>query len=126
MGAVNSSTECVLLRCSLSFCRRLLIGEALSLGLAGGFSLLGAAWRGGFCRCSEEAYASGCTNLSAALGNHNAARNLAALAADTGESRRELPAGSDVSPDLLAGPAVAPPREEPARTQRHHREVVAR
>ena len=43
--------------------------------------------------------------------DHNAARNLAALAADTGELRREQPDGSDVRPVVLACPAVAPPRE---------------
>ena len=59
--------------------------------------------------------------------DHNAALNLAALAtADTGELRRELPDGSDVRPDVLARPAVAPPREESCGTQRHRREVVAR
>lgn len=59
--------------------------------------------------------------------DENAAKNLAALAvADTGESRRELPDGSDVRPDVLARPAVAPPREESLRTQSHHREVMAR
>lgn len=59
--------------------------------------------------------------------DHNAALNLAALAAaDTGELRREQPDGSDVRPDVLARPAVAPPREEPSRTQRHPREAVAR
>jgi putative transposase len=58
--------------------------------------------------------------------DHNAARNLAALAADTGELRRELPDGSDVRPGVLVRPAVAPPREESTRTQRHRREAVAR
>ncbi len=58
--------------------------------------------------------------------DENAARNLAALAADTGELRRELPDGSNVRPVVLARSAVAPPREESTTTQRHHREVVAR
>ncbi|MBL8927534.1 MAG: transposase [Pseudonocardia sp.] len=58
--------------------------------------------------------------------DENAARNLAALAvADTRESRGEQPDGSDVRPDVLARPAVAPPREESSRTQRRHREVAA-
>lgn len=59
--------------------------------------------------------------------DENAARNLAALAAaDTRELRGEQPDGSDVRPDVLARPAVAPPREESVRTQRHRREAVAR
>ena len=59
--------------------------------------------------------------------DENAARNLAALAAaDTGESRREQPDGSDVRPDVLARPAVAPPREESSRTQCRRREAMAR
>jgi putative transposase len=58
--------------------------------------------------------------------DHNAALNLAALAADTGELRRELPDGSDVRPVVLAHPAVAPPREGRASGQRHRREAVAR
>ncbi len=58
--------------------------------------------------------------------DHNAACNLAALAADTGELRRELLDGSGVRPGVRARPAVAPPREESITTQRHHREAVAR
>jgi len=59
--------------------------------------------------------------------DHNAALNLAALAAaDTRESRGEQPDGTDVRRDRLAGAAVGLPREESVRTQRHHREVVAR
>ena len=58
--------------------------------------------------------------------DHNAARNLAALAADTGELRREQPDGSDVRPVVLACPAVAPPREGRESGQRHRREAVAR
>lgn len=58
--------------------------------------------------------------------DHNAALNLAALAADTRELRGELPDGSDVRPDRLAGSAVAPPREESFATQCHRREVVTR
>jgi putative transposase len=56
----------------------------------------------------------------------NAARNLAAIAADTGELRRELPDGSGVRPVACARPAVASPREESITTQRHLREAVAR
>lgn len=56
--------------------------------------------------------------------DENAARNLAALAADTRELRGELSDGSDVRPVQLAGPAVAPPREESIKTQRHRREAV--
>jgi putative transposase len=58
--------------------------------------------------------------------DHNAASNLAALAADTGELRRELLDGSGVRPGVRAPPAVASPREESTTTQRHHREAVAR
>ena len=58
--------------------------------------------------------------------DENAARNLAALAADTAQLVRELPDGSDVRPVVLARPAVAPPREESCGTQRHRREAVAR
>ena len=58
--------------------------------------------------------------------DHNAASNLAALAADTGELRRELLDGSGVRPGVRARPAVASPREESTTTQRHHREAVAR
>ncbi len=58
--------------------------------------------------------------------DHNAARNLVALAADTGELRRELPDGSDVRPVVLARPAVAPPREESIKTQCRLREEVTR
>jgi len=56
----------------------------------------------------------------------NAALKLAALAADTGELRRELPDGSDVRPVVLARPAVAPPREESITTQRRLREEATR
>ncbi|MDN5860778.1 MAG: IS607 family element RNA-guided endonuclease TnpB [Pseudonocardia sp.] len=59
--------------------------------------------------------------------DHNAALNLAALAAaDTGELRREQPDRTDVRPAQHAGRAVGPLREESSRTQRHHREAVAR
>lgn len=59
--------------------------------------------------------------------DENAARNLAALAAvDTAQLVREQPDGTDVRRDRLAGAAVGLPREESVRTQRHHREVVAR
>jgi putative transposase len=43
--------------------------------------------------------------------DENAARNLAAKAANTGELRREQPDGSNVRPEVLAPPAVALPRE---------------
>jgi putative transposase len=56
----------------------------------------------------------------------NAALNLAALAAGTGEFRRELPDGSDVRPGVSARPAVAPPREDRVSGQRHRREAAAR
>ena len=55
----------------------------------------------------------------------NAAVNLAALAADTGESRREQTDGTDGRPAALAREAVGLPREEP-RAQRHCREAVTR
>jgi putative transposase len=74
---------------------------------------------------SERTYV--CTACGLVLDrDHNAALNLAALAADTGELRRELPDGSDVRPVVLARPAVAPPREDRASGQRHRREAVAR
>jgi putative transposase len=74
---------------------------------------------------SERTYV--CTLCGLVLDrDHNAARNLAALAADTGESRRELPDGSDVRPVVHARPAVAPPREDRVSGQRHRRETVAR
>jgi putative transposase len=74
---------------------------------------------------SERTYV--CTACGLVLDrDHNAARNLAALAAGTGESRRELPDGSGVRPVARARPAVASPREESNSTQRHRREVVAR
>lgn len=76
---------------------------------------------------SERTYV--CTACGLVLDrDENAARNLAALAAeqDTGELRRELPDGSDVRPPQRAAAAVAPPREESSGTQRHRREVVAR
>ncbi|HEY6423925.1 MAG TPA: IS607 family element RNA-guided endonuclease TnpB [Pseudonocardiaceae bacterium] len=73
---------------------------------------------------SERTY--GCLACGIVLDrDENAARNLAALAADTAQLVRELPDGSDVRPVVLARPAVAPPREESGRTQRHHREAVA-
>jgi putative transposase len=59
--------------------------------------------------------------------DHNAALNLAALAAaDTGELRREQPDGTDIRRDRLAGAAVGLPRAESVRTQRHRREAMAR
>ena len=58
--------------------------------------------------------------------DENAARNLAALAADTGQLRREQPDGTDVRPARPAAAAVGPLREESCGTQRHRREAVAR
>jgi putative transposase len=61
--------------------------------------------------------------------DHNAARNLAALAADTtdtGELRREQPDRTGVRPARPAAPAVGPLREGRVSGQRHHREAVAR
>jgi putative transposase len=58
--------------------------------------------------------------------DHNAALNLAALAAGTGELRREQPVRTGVRPARPAAVAVGPLREESCGTQRHHREVVAR
>ena len=56
----------------------------------------------------------------------NAARNLAALAADTGELRREQPDRTGVRPARPAAVAVGPLREESCWTQRRRREAVAR
>jgi putative transposase len=69
-----------------------------------------------------------CMSCGAVLDrDHNAALNLAALAAaDTGESRREMPDGTDIRRDRLAGAAIGLPREESSGTQRHHRKVMAR
>ena len=58
--------------------------------------------------------------------DENAARNLAALAADTGELRREQPDRTDVRPAQRAAVAVGSLREESCGTQRHRREAVAR
>ncbi len=58
--------------------------------------------------------------------DENAARNLAALAADTAQLVREQPDGSDVRPVVLTRSAVAPPREGRVSGQRHRREVMAR
>jgi putative transposase len=57
--------------------------------------------------------------------DENAARNLAALVADTAQLVREQPDGTDGRRARLAVGAVGPPREEP-RAQRHRREAVAR
>jgi putative transposase len=74
---------------------------------------------------SERTYV--CTACGLVLDrDHNAALNLAALAADTGELRRELPDGSDVRPVVPARPAAALPREDRISGQRHRREAVAR
>ena len=56
----------------------------------------------------------------------NAARNLAALAADTGELRLEQPVRTGVRPARPAAVAVGPLREESCGTQRRRREAVAR
>ncbi len=74
---------------------------------------------------SERTYV--CTACGLILDrDHNAARNLAALAADTGELRREQPEGTDVRRARPAGHAVGLPREESFAAQRHRREAVAR
>jgi putative transposase len=57
--------------------------------------------------------------------DENAARNLAALAADTAQLVREQPDGTDARPAQRAAVAVGLPREEPC-AQRHRREAVAR
>ncbi len=56
--------------------------------------------------------------------DENAARNLAALAADTAQLVREQPDGTDTRRAQLAAGAIGLPREE-SSTQRHRREVVA-
>ena len=58
--------------------------------------------------------------------DENAARNLAALAAGTGELRREQPDRTDVRPARLTAVAVGPLREGRANGQRHCREAMAR
>lgn len=74
---------------------------------------------------SERTYV--CTVCGLVLDrDHNAALNLAALAADTGELRREQPEGTDVRRARLAGCAVGLPREEPPAAQRHRRKAMAR
>ena len=55
--------------------------------------------------------------------DENAARNLAALAAGTGELRREQPDRTDVRPARLAAVAVGSLRQEP-QAQRRHRKVA--
>jgi putative transposase len=73
---------------------------------------------------SERTYV--CTACGLVLDrDHNAARNLAALAAaGTGELRREQPDRTGVRPARPAAVAVGPLREESITTQRHRREVV--
>jgi putative transposase len=80
---------------------------------------------------SERSYV--CTACGLVLDRDlNAARNLAALAADTtdtvdtGELRRESPDRTGVRPARPAAVAVGPLREESITTQRHRREAVAR
>ena len=74
---------------------------------------------------SERSYA--CLACGIVLGrDENAARNLAALAADTGELRREQPDRTDVRPTRLTAVAVGPLREGRASGQRHCREAMAR
>jgi putative transposase len=58
--------------------------------------------------------------------DHNAARNLAALAAGAGELRREQPDRTGVRPARPTAVAVGSLREESITTQRHRREAVAR
>jgi putative transposase len=57
--------------------------------------------------------------------DENAARNLAALAADTAQLVREQPDGTEVRRAQLAAGAVGLPREEPL-AQPHRREMVSR
>jgi putative transposase len=80
---------------------------------------------------SERTYV--CTACGLVLDrDQNAARNLAALAAETtdtvgtGELRREQPDRTGVRPARPAAVAVGPLREESRGTQRHRREAVAR
>jgi hypothetical protein len=88
---------------------------------------------------SKEAYAAGCANLAAALGNRRAGR--AGAAARGGPLVRQLedllgvwhgesqagPVRADVRVHgVRARPAVAPLREGSITTQRHLREAVAR
>jgi putative transposase len=74
---------------------------------------------------SERTYV--CTTCGLVLDrDQNAARNLAALAAGTGELRREQPDRTGVRPARPTAMAVGSLREESCRTQRHHREAVAR
>jgi putative transposase len=74
---------------------------------------------------SERRYV--CTACGLVLDrDHNAALNLAALAADTGELRREQPDRTDVRPARHAALAAGPLREESPGTQRHRHKAVAR
>jgi putative transposase len=58
--------------------------------------------------------------------DENAAKNLAALAADTAQLVREQPDRTDVRPAAFASSAVGSLREESLATQRHGREAMAR
>ena len=72
---------------------------------------------------SERTYV--CTACGLVLDrDHNAALNLAALAADTAQLVREQPEGTRVRHD--SGRAVRLPREEPLAAQRHRRKAMAR
>ncbi|MFI1461604.1 IS607 family element RNA-guided endonuclease TnpB [Nocardia carnea] len=76
-------------------------------------------------RLSERTYC--CSVCGIVLDrDENAARNLAALAADTAQLVREQPDRTGVRPTASAPSAIGLLREESHATQRHNREVVAR